>query len=160
MVGSWLKMENDIPFILQYLRGLTWKGEGGSGTSANVTATSKNKGQRWQGCASIFCWILVAIMFVIIQLPCFCNICIHCVCVHVQEMWVPAHMLCSVHLEMTQPYMSSQFFAWKKRTCQGKPRHMVTSALRDTVFQWDQDWLCVDFFSPTVKLMLFFSHQY
>lgn len=43
MVGSWLKMENDIPFLLQYLRGLTWKGEGGSGASANVTATSKSK---------------------------------------------------------------------------------------------------------------------
>jgi len=47
-------MENDIPFTLQYLRGLTQKGEGGRGASANVTATSKSKGQRWQSSASIF----------------------------------------------------------------------------------------------------------
>lgn len=156
MVGSWLKMVNDTPFILQYLRGLTQNGKGGSGTSPNGTATSKSKGRRWYGCASIFYWILIAIMSVIIQLPCFCNICICYICAHVQETGAPAHMFCSVHLEMTQSYFSSQFFVGEKRTCQGKPRHMVTLALRDTLFQWDQDWLCVDFFTPTVKLMLFF----
>lgn len=42
-----IKNEDDTPFILQYLRGLTQNGKGGSGTSPNGTAASKSKGRRW-----------------------------------------------------------------------------------------------------------------
>lgn len=45
-------MENEIPFML--LRVLTQQDEGRSGTLVNVTATSKSKGQRWQGRASVY----------------------------------------------------------------------------------------------------------
>lgn len=110
-------------------------------------------------------WILIVRISVTIQLPYFCNICICYVCIHVQgiwhiqKIWVPARILCTVYLGMTQSYFSSQFFFFFvcKTRCQGKPSQMVTLALRDIVFLWNlleyQDWLCI-FFTPNRRQML------
>lgn len=112
--GEIIKSGEWQPFILQSLRGLTWKGEGRSGISANVTVTCKSKGQRRQGSGSIFYRIITAIISVIIQLPCFCNIYIRSVCAHVQEKWVQ-HVYCVLFIyKWHNPTFLPSFLCQKK----------------------------------------------